>query len=434
MKKVLHTLIGLLLLGACGDKSGDGGAPKGSSSGSDGVGYGRLVLESSGMKTAALQLADATSDLQNCSFSMDIYRGEGSCLTPLDLTGKGNYVDLMESKTPSPDKGSARLASINETQESENGAIVGGTEYSLSASSQFVAYNEIFYNYPYKSTWDYVSISNSYEKIKFHVAGKYVTMFIATFQQPLADWDIWDSCGVAASTLEQSRFDDLTELKGMVFHRGDYLFCVKDTASETCAAEDFKWLDTSSNQLTASRPAQPRVNKWLVDDEAECEGNAERFSASFNKLSFAAKLSTTFKLYADHSHGPMSNQWKDLQQPFGEATADGSGQSPFSIYYYQANGSSSIVEGTKLEATLDFPATQSLYFDGMNATNVGSASIGDILAKVFPKTHWVLQKKAEGGVEGGSIDHYSALSVTAAIEVSGGKERQTEIEDELEAE
>ncbi len=419
-------------LSSCDSKGDKAGPPStSSSSGSDDLGYGRLTLESTSIKKANLNLAD-TNDLQNCFVSMDIYQGEGTCLTPLDLVGKGFYVEVVQSSQTDPDKGSARLASIGNAGESENGVIISGKEYSLSESTEFVAYNELFFNYPYKSIWNYVSVSNVYEKTKFYVGGKYVTMFIAAFQQPLAAWDVWASCNVSETTLEQSRFDDVEELKGMIFHRGDYLFCLKDSASEPCLAADYKWLNTANNQLVSSRPTLPRVNKWLVDDKALCEGNSERFDLNFNKLAFGAKLSKDFNLYADHSHGPMSNQWKDSQHPFEDSASADAGSSPFSLYYYKESGASTLDEGTKLEATLDFNSSQSLFIDGLRETDIDSATLETILAKVYPKSHWVLQKKAEGKVVGGSIDHFSSLSVTATISVSGGRTKQADLEKELE--
>lgn len=419
-----------ILLG-CGSKSNDGGGKEGGggSEGSDvaDLVFGEAKLVASDLSQAAL--ADAAGVVSDCAFQTDIYRGEGSCTTPTSFVAYAGVLSALSETGSTPDE--ARLASTFNYHESANGAIQQGLEIDFSSASNFSAYNELWAQYEVQDTYKYAGLSLAYEKIKFEVKSKFVTMFLASYSQPFAQWeDVFDGCSISEADKTQSRYTDADLLPGMVFERGDYLFCVKDNDSDVCAAEDYQWLDLDTNQLVSSRPSNPRVHEFLVDDGPTCttEGG-NRHSPSWSPIRLGATFEKPFQLYADFSHGVNSVQWKDSMQPFvagASEPANDEFEEPWLIYYHKEDGASEVTSGTNLSMTFDFGSQDLIYFDGLRGSDIDSSTLEEVLAKAYARHDWYFQKKGEDDIVGFEMKDYAILSVKASIAVSGGTEKPEE--------
>jgi hypothetical protein len=380
---------------------------------------------------------DATvGDPKGCSVVADIYQGQGICWSPLRMGGFASFVDVVQSNQPDPRKGSARIAStLDPNAETGLGILIPGRSYDLTSSASFLAYNELTQNYAEKSLWDFISIRNAFERISFAWKDKVVTMLLPAFSQPLASWAVWDECNVPSSQRVGARFDDLADLKGVTFSRGDYLFCVKNSLGETCSPSDYQWLDLETEKLVATRPSKPRVHGWLVNDKPKCilQGQG-RYSVSYGAVLEFAKLDKPFRLYADMSHGSTSVQWPGAQTPFGVAapSAQGAqGTAPFALYFFQSDDNGPRLEGTSLKATLAFDITDALFLEDMTTTALTEMPLEAVLAKVTTKAQWVFAKKAAQNVVGYGPSQFPPLSVQASVEVSGARERPTATEKDV---
>ncbi len=430
-------IICLLFIFSCGDDPGEDNGG-GQSSGTDGLAFGQISIASSTLAiddTQGLYLQEVNEDIEDCNINMDIYQTTGTCLTPYSVKGFSRLVTAINSEDNNPDTSEGRIAGITEDIEGEPGAIVSGTEFDLAVDQNFTAYNELWYQYEHKTKYDYITIGVEYQKTTFKVNDSFVTMFVPAFHQPIGDWDVWDECNVPESDREQSRFDDVEGLEDMTFHRGDYLFCVKDSLDATCAATDYQWLNLDSMELVNTRPSNPRVNSYLVNDKPTCTEEGEgRYNLNYTSMILAAKLDSPFTLYADFSHGIDSTQWPEEIGAFGnepdpENSSEDGFETPYLLYYYMAESDTSTTEGTSLEIDFDFDVTHSVFIDGISQEDLETSSLGLVLSKAFTKHDWVFQKKAENSVIGYSVNHFSSIKVAATVAVTGGRDRPAEPED-----
>jgi hypothetical protein len=192
-------------------------------------------------------------------------------------------------------------------------------------------------------------------------------------------------------TASQDRYVEADLLSGMTFERGDFLFCVKDTATETCAPTDYKWLDTASDTLVSTRPTAPKQSSYLADREITCtDDNDDRYEFNLDLISMYATIpaSQRFVLYGDFSHGELSNQWADATVPLG----DGKPVEPDLIYSY-TSPSGVTTEGTNLVVEIDFDPTSSMFIETFRATDIDANALEQSLEKLHFKTQWAFDKK-----------------------------------------
>ncbi|MFW7379007.1 MAG: hypothetical protein ACOH5I_09400 [Oligoflexus sp.] len=411
----------LTLMLACGKEGDDKGKGGGQGRGNDAANlvFGKASLISSDLNQASL--AEASGPPEACDFSIDIYRAEGSCLTPISFIG---YAGVLN--TASENGGGARLASTFNYHESANGAIQSGLEVDFADGSSFSAYNELWDQYESKADYQYASLSLTYEKLKFKVKEKFVTMFIASYSQPFTAWDAaFEGCDITEEQRQHERYIAADLLTGMSFQRGDYLFCIKDAIDESCAADDYQWFDIDSATLVSERPDNPRQHQFLVNDSPSCrtEGD-DRHNPSFSPIRVGGIFQSTFQLYADFSHGINSHQWKDSVVAFEKAeensNEDGDNYvDPWLVYYHKAANSDDIVTGSQLDMTFDFDMEDLVYFDAIAANEFDTLSLEEILAKSYAKHDWYFQKKAEDNLISFEIKDYAHLLIDATINVTG---------------
>ncbi|SMF06544.1 hypothetical protein [Pseudobacteriovorax antillogorgiicola] len=412
------------------DGEGQGGSDGGSSSD---LTFGQASIQSSTLAISSLQ-SDET-DLDDCSFSLDIYRGEGACMTPTSVIGMSTLVVGASVDSSGSNSAEARLAAtVNFHSDEQDGKIIEGKEFSFSDTSSFKAYNELWAEYDVQASYTHLTMELAYEKIQFEVNSKFVTMFLANYQQPFSEWDILDDCGLSEEEKTYSNITEADVLEGMTFQRGDYLFCVKDTADAECAATDFQWYDLDSDTLVSTRPSNPRTHAFLVFDEATCTDDNGRPSFNMSAIRIGATLNEQFKLYADFSNGVDSVQWKDSAVAFEDA-ADNSQdeqdnfQEPF-LYYYYEDAAGNTSAGTGLDMSFDFNSEDMIYFDGLRASDVEAASIEEVLKVAYARHDWLFHKKGQDQVVGFDVDEYASMTVSATITVSGGQEAPEDTEDE----
>lgn len=417
---VFFFLIGFHFLCACSDSSdgGNPGNPGGSGNSEDGYNYARTKVFSSSLASTSLKL---TQNDETCSFSLDIYRGEGTCLTPSAVSGNIGRVNL---------NGLTRILGPSEEVE---GSVLPGVEVDFSnLATELVGDNQLIDQYGKEEAFEYASVELASLKVKFTVPRaqdtfKYVTMVVATHPQPFTSEEAI-SC-VPESEQGQDRYQ-IESIAGIEFARGDYLFCVKDAEDATCSASDWQWIDSSSNSLVSTRPSSPRQHKWLTNDAITCsQEDGGRYSFNIPLLYEVSSFSSsdTFKLSADFSHGEISNQWPGEKFPKGDAPEGGediAGPEPYLIYYYTAN-SGDKTEGNDLLFTLDIDPSQMVFVEGISDLE-GEADLGEILANTYTKSQWAFQQKAEDNIIGWSPSHVAGTSAKPSLVVSGGTDEPEE--------
>lgn len=419
-------LLGFSLTLSCNDDSDDGNKG-GSSSSESGYNYARTKIISTNLASSSLQFVQND---EACSINLDIYSGNGSCVTPSSIKGLVSRVNL---------NGLTRILGPDEESETE-GDILGAIAVDFSnLDAELVGNNQLTDQYEDEDTFDHASVNMHSLKVKFAVPRsgstvKYVTMFLATHPQPFSSSDAI-SC-VPESERSQDRYQ-IETLADVEFERGDYLFCVKDTESATCSASDWQWIDNSSNSLVSTRPSSPRQHKWLTNDPIECEEDEQgRYNFNIGPLyevsSFAS--ADTFKLSADYSHGEISNQWPGEKFPKGAAPEDGEdieGDDPYLIYYHTSN-SGEQSEGNDLLFTLDINPEQMVFVDGI-ADLENESDLGEILANTYTKSQWAFQQKADNNVIGWDPNHVAGTNASPTITVSGGTdEPETKLDSSFE--
>lgn len=413
--KLLHqswVVVSVLALSFCntdknGNREGKGG------DGENAPAMGKVSLRSTSLGSNTNLTA---SEPEDCQFSLDIYRGNGTCLTPFSFEGHANNLVATSSTTNDYDAASARIGAVSSLEEGE-GEILPGAVFFLEENDAFDGRNELFRQYEHRSKFDYLTLSVTYQRIKFYLKSKYVTMLLVSSDQPFASGDIIETCEVPKDQREQDRYKKADILTGLEFKRGDYLFCVKDSKDE-CQPSEYKWLKGST--LVSTRSEGVRVQPYIVKDEVNCSKEQEdRINIGIGGFQVVAKLEKTFKLWADWSNGVDSVQWKDARAAFGrELTADEKNsdffETPFAIYYLEdATGGQS--EGTNLKIVVDFDTENMLYIDGMDSKEVESASLGEVLAAVYTKHDWVFTKKTNDNVQGWGVEQAYSMGVEAKI-------------------
>ncbi len=378
----------------------------------------------------------ASDTAVNCTYIADIYSANGSCITPVNVIAFAEQAHLLRENGNVP--GGTRILGESEYRETP-GEIFGGHEFDLSQPSSLVTNNTLSDQYPFHEQYDTLTISTAYYKVKFPVTlssgTKFVTMLLAKYGQPFSSSNAIskaiDECGLSGNEITASRFVNADLLPGMSFNRGDYLFCVKDTDTDSCSASDFQWLDTKTNQLTSTRPETPKVSQQLVNTEIECndEGGG-RVSFDFGPFGFYAAIdpSKQFKLWSDFSHGEFSQQWPDATAPQADETtvADPTiaGISPYYIYYYE-DCSNNVCEnltqqGTDLDVNLTFDMSQMVLVEDITPDQMLALSnIGEVLSKTHVKSQWAFDQKSINNVIGYDANDMVGLTVLPEITLTG---------------
>jgi hypothetical protein len=358
---------------------------------------------------------------------MDIYRGEGSCLSPLSFGGWATRVDLW---TDVSGAGATRVMSESESDQ-DAGEIISGAEFDFAEpnGSALTGNNTLTEEYDVQNPYKGVSVELAYVNFKVYLKDKYVTVLIPTYDQPFGDFAM-EACGFDSDVASQDRYEDANLLDDMEFKRGDFLFCVKDAETDECTADDYQWLDTDSDTLVSTRPDNPKVSHHLANIDVECSNDGDdRYGFNFKSISFVASLAedSQFKLWGDYSHGSMSNQWPNATSPLGEG--GDSEEEPYVIYYYTSADDEEEV-GSELVMEFDFDSSDTVFIEDLRASDVTTATLGEVLAKVHLKSQWAYDEKSADDVEGGYTDHYAGMTATVNVTLSGGTDAPKD-EDEL---
>ncbi len=350
-------------------------------------------------------------------------------------------VHLHMANTSVP--GGTRLLGVDEYSETP-GSILGGANFDLFTPVSLSTNNTLQTQYSAREQYDAISVDAAYYHIKFPLTfnggdtTKWVTMHLAMYGQPFSEsaavTHAIANCGLSENDVTQSRYMDADLLSGMSFNRGDYLFCVKDSESDTCSTVDFQWLDTVTNTLTSTRPAQPKQSHWLANNAIECTGN-ENGSVDFNFGPFGLfaeiERNSQFKLWSDFSHAEYSNQWPSESHPFGDETLASDPAiawiEPFYLYYFNTcpSGacSNEISQGSALDVTLSFETAQMVFIDGITESEATfETEIGVLLADVHTRTQWGFDQKSADNIVGYDVVDLSSMTVSAAFAVTGGTE------------
>lgn len=425
--QILTLICGLAL--ACSEKDDD--KDKGGRGGNDGggeFGGGKATVR---LKSTTLQQASllAGEEAETCSAQIDVEHIDGVCLTPTEVSGSAHFIDASDGSLTGTHEDSARIVKAGATSSTDSqGKIIDTSEFSLNDNDTFNGTNELFSAYERKPTYTQITFETAFLKTKFASKGKFVSMLLVTHPQPFVDSDLvnTDPCKLTDDQKQMQRYKDADIFASMAFNRGDYLFCVKDAATDACQPEDYKWFDLDAGTLVASRPTNPRVNQWFIFDEATCQAEGDRHNFSLSGVKFIATLDKKFQLYADFSHGQGSAQWPDGSQPFSNErdTTTDEFADPYLLYYYIPDGEEA-VEGTALEVTLDFDVSRMLMVQ-MDTTEYASATLEDVLKVIDTKTNIGFDNKGKKSEVGYNPAEMSGLNVTANISVTGGRERPAE--------
>ncbi len=394
------------------DNKDDG--PKGDGSGeSNGTHYGKVTLRSADFSALFLKTTSET----NCAKSMDIYRLEGTCLSPVAFGGFALKVDLLSDIAGMP---GSRILSLDEDSQS-GGVIFPGSAFKFdSVGGSLVGNNQLTEVYSSKPDFKGMAVDLAYRTFTVSLKGKYVTVLIPSYPQPFSSFAEY-ACGISADEASQSRYQAADLLSGMSFQRGDYLFCVKDDATSACSASDYQWLDTASMSLTSMRPANVKQSKYLSQVGIACNGEQGRYSFNLKNASIYATIPSPFKLYGDYSHGEGSTEYGSADQPFGDSQyAPSGGVTPY-VYYTYTNNLGNTSNGTELDINLNFTFSDSIVIEGVRTGDLISKTLPELLANIHEISLWVHDKKYAGGVEGGFSSHYAAMTASATVTLSGGK-------------
>lgn len=403
--------------GGPGGVGGRGGSGRANDDDVSGSNYGKVVIQATG-----LALLDTPPEPESCGFSLDIYRGEGTCLTPLSVSGHAEQVSLLADVSG---RGPTRLLAADDNAVAD-GAIWGGSSFDLaSESSSLVGNNTLWDEYDGKPTYTAVSVDFAYVRYQIAVKDQYVTVLLPAYSQPFAT-AAQTLCGFSGEVATQARYANADLLEDMEFQRGDYLFCVKSEADAACEAGDYRWLDVDARQLVASRPTNPKRSTYLSGTPVVCQNEGgERYNFNFLLSGAYANIpsASQFKLYGDFSHGELSRQWPAASTPMDQAASTGeqgtSTGEPFVIYYHEAPGGAQ-TSGSELVARVDFDVTNSLFIEGLRADDVEDSPLEMVLGAFQIKSQWVFDQKFAGGVEGGSASHYAGMNATVGVTLSGG--------------
>jgi hypothetical protein len=440
---IFSVLMASSLLVSCGgDGGGDGGGATDNFDATDRGTYTVSRISLSGLLDApaarksaptsdARQLSQRSSD---CLIIMDVYNTTGSCITPLAVTGYAEQAAAGRSNGPN----GARILGPDEFA-TPAGGIFDGQAFDLSAPVPLVTNNTLFEQYNERTQYDVLAMNLAWYQVQFPLTissgTRYVTMLLAKYGQPFATSAAMDNamanCGLAPEDATQARYIAADLLPGMTFQRGDYLFCVKDSPTESCAPADFRWLDSANNTLVANRPAQPKTSHWLTHQEVACvdEGGG-RVNFNFGTFGLFANIADTseFKLWSDFSHGSFSQQWPTGGAPAGnEAILEDptiAWISPYFIYYHQHCGSgacdSQISSGPELDIDVTFDTDGMVMVEGLGIDAIAALdNVGEALSRTHLKSQWALDQKSINNVIGLSTNHVADLTVAVDITVGG---------------
>ncbi len=422
----------MFLVLSCDNPEGDEGSGGGGDGEIDSLSYGQVNIVSSTLAvdtSGSLYLQDG-EDIEDCDFSMDIYRAEGSCFTPYSVIGYATVITGADA-TSTEVGSAARLAGVpgtgyDPTFDEEEGALISGAEIDFAVDQPFTGFNEIFQQYETKPLYTHISMGTAYQKIGFSLKDKFVTMLIPAFSQPVVDWSAWDNCPLSEEEKEYDRFQNANVLEGMTFEAGDYLFCVKDAQTDSCEADDFQWYDMDDETLVSTRPDNPRKHSYLTFNKSDCIDEGEgRKNLNMTMMFFPAVLTNKFRLYSDYSHGINSVQWPDAIEPFGEAIPAGDRTTDefaetYQLYYYHPEDGE-ITEGTNLALDFDFDVSEMLYLDGVRSSDIAASSLQELLKIVYTKHDWVFQQKGDNKVIGYSIDQVTSMGVEVEVTLTGDR-------------
>jgi len=148
----------------------------------------------------------------------------------------------------------------------------------------------------------------------------------------------------AAITATQNNTNMLGGATGV--KAGDILVCIKGTAEESCASEDFLWLNTNSDAFTSTRPTENSdVFQFtsLANHKVTCSYENPGFNLDLGGFSFNADL------------------YNDIQ-----FTAEFDGAQKF--YEFKYEGASETTRGEDMSLFIDYDVRNSLFVEGVNIT------------------------------------------------------------------
>ena len=281
--------------------------------------YGKLVIqpkEDTGLRLLA-------NDLSSCSMQGDGDVGQltGQCLTPINVTGFVQEVNFDHNQDDTLLRGSTRVFSEDE-RTTGDGEIFTGGEIDFSDPTKNLVGNNTFsdiYEEP-RLIFTHLGIGMFYMKVKFELKDQFITMLVTSFRQPVSSEDNFSSCDSTISAEERAQSQYEVELlSDMTFEPGDFLFCVKSSTDDVCAASDFLWLDNDTDSLTATRPSNPRQSSSLKKEPSCDSGEGGGIYLTMPTISVLAKFTEDgyFSLYGDATHGPESNRYPGAAQAFG---------------------------------------------------------------------------------------------------------------------
>lgn len=319
----------------------------------------------------------------------------GSCITPLNVKGHVSSVNLVGNyfgggiRLLGGGSGFGQSLTIEGSAfDMENPEAIGGED-----NAQDTAFSElnnrietkfnsldIQFAIPRSSgnefwTLKYVFVDFPFTDTATYTAGSIDGQFTATGET------VADCIQGAYPDAVQDATDHNTELLGGVTgaKAGDIMLCRKPSSVLACAADDFKWLNTSNDEFTSTRPDSAHVYKFnvLADHKVTCEPQEQGYHLDLGGFSITADL------------------YRDVMF---SASVDRDSK----VYEFQQGGlSDSYQSGSEINLLIDFDVRQSLFvyspdsdfsLDSMpNYGDFESASEADLLQAIWFKPVMVWQ-------------------------------------------
>lgn len=405
----------LVLPASCGQgKSEPNGEPPGDGSGGggrgDAVSNAFVALGTKGSALAVAREGTAPALLEDAPTGCHIgltqtVQGDGLCLTPDAVALWAANVTLgSTTKVESADPfagGGARL--LGGGTGFEKDGYFSGAPFDLTTLSSLRGEDNLFQSYDTKPTFDAVDISAGYLRIAFTLKGSAWDMLVPFVDHPVESIAVLKSC-YDKGYIDQAK-TRATLVPGLAAKTGDMLFCKRADASTPCAVADFRWLDTATTTLVATRPSKPKALASVAGLVRECKtpGTGEAPpDARYDIPSLRLRMNSKFKLYADFSHGapsrtnPTGKPARATEEEWQARTAAGKSQAPFMIYVLEKDGKTT--QGDKLEVSLAVDASGYLFFDGLR--NLNDVSEEQALAKLTTKEFFAWEKMGLDKVSG----------------------------------
>jgi hypothetical protein len=288
----------LFLLGGCTDEAGDSGSGGGSSSLS-------LIIRGSNLGTAAsARTAASTSssdpvackgffvlgdqgDSSQCGGSSPCYPDagarQGSCLTPLSITGKATRLDLAGSSMgdglrllgSGEGGGKDDVYLLGDAFDIQDPLSLSGEDNAQDHSSFESKHTHIALNFDYldvkvaaprTSGTEYWTIRYIFKSLPFTDETNHSCTTTCSDPEELncttTCTATGETIGQCLDRLQRPGAADAADLVAASYYgglsgvkRGDVLLCKKTSASATCASSDWEWLDNSSGSLVPNRPS-----------------------------------------------------------------------------------------------------------------------------------------------------------------------------------